>query len=301
MISKKERASRERYHQRLPALTQTTMPSSIPPEIADLILDQLRDEPATLKACCVVSKSWVPRARIHLFASVEFHAQKSHIELWKKTFPDPSNSPAHHTRSLAIRGIPVVTAADTDSGGWIRTFHNLVHLRLEALGRGDRGTSLAPFHGLSPTLRSLRLKSASTDVLDLVCSFPLLEDLAFLPFGYGGDTWSIPATSPKFTGSLNLDTDIETYPALRRRVENRHAIRRLLDLPDGLHFVKIRVGSLDVDVKSTTDLVSRCSDTLESLSIYDYSPRAFLSIPTNGKCLTAARGSSRVTGTGTSA
>jgi hypothetical protein len=241
------------------------MSPSLPPEIIDLIVDHLRDEPIALKACCVISKSWIPWARIHLFASVEFHAQKSHIELWKKAFPDPSNSPAHLTRSLTIRGIPAATATDADDGGWIRAFHNLVHLHLEALGQGDRKASLVAFHGLSPTLRSLRLVSVSPEVLDLICSFPLLEDLALLPIGNGRATWSIPSTSPKLTGSLNLDAIEEARPA----------ICRLLDLPDGLRFTKITVASLDADAKLTTDLVSRCSDTLESLSIDDYFPCAF--------------------------
>ncbi|KAF9789198.1 hypothetical protein BJ322DRAFT_1000595, partial [Thelephora terrestris] len=45
----------------------------LPPEILDLVTDNLSDEPSTLKACCLVSKSWVPRTRKHLFASVKFN------------------------------------------------------------------------------------------------------------------------------------------------------------------------------------------------------------------------------------
>jgi len=61
------------------------MSPDLMPELLDLIVDHLRGELTTLETCCVVSKSWVPRAQKHLFAHVEFH-----VELWKKAFPDPS-------------------------------------------------------------------------------------------------------------------------------------------------------------------------------------------------------------------
>ena len=51
----------------------------------------------------------------------------------EKTSHNPFNSPARHTRTLSIRGLPLVTAADVDVGGWIRTFHNVVHLHLECI------------------------------------------------------------------------------------------------------------------------------------------------------------------------
>jgi hypothetical protein len=124
------------------------MSPSFPPEILDIIVNQLRDEPTALKACCVVSKSWIHRTRKHLFASVELRAPNSHIEQWKKKFPDPSNSPAHHTRSLSIYGLSVITAEDADTSDWIRTFHNLVYMRLDCTAV-DRQVTLTPFHGLS--------------------------------------------------------------------------------------------------------------------------------------------------------
>jgi len=117
-------------NQRLTGPADATM-SSLPPEILDLIVDQLHGEPTALKTCCVVSESWVPRARKHLFARIEFHAWICPVERWKEAFPDPSNTPAHHTRTLSIYGDPVITAADVGVGGWIRTFHNFVHLRLQ--------------------------------------------------------------------------------------------------------------------------------------------------------------------------
>ncbi|KAF9642569.1 hypothetical protein BDM02DRAFT_3078319, partial [Thelephora ganbajun] len=66
-------------------LTQTTMSNPhqvhLPPEIFDYIVDFLHDTPETLKQCCLVSKSWVPRTRKYLFADIEFFTE-SDLEAW---------------------------------------------------------------------------------------------------------------------------------------------------------------------------------------------------------------------------
>ena len=118
------------------------------------------------------------------------------------------------------------------------------------------------------------------EILDLICSFPLLEDLTLVCLGHEDDGWSTPSTSPKLTGFLDL----------RCFGEIRPTARRLLDLPDGLHFAKITVECYTEDVNSIMDLVSRCSDTLESLSISYYTPGALPSASTSGQHLTATRG-----------
>jgi hypothetical protein len=260
---------------------QTTMSSSLPPEILDLIVDHLHDEPTALKACCVVSKSWIQRTRTHLFASVEFCSPAPPIELWKKSFPDPSSSPAHYARHLSIHNIRDIAAADAD---WIHPFHNIVYLHLRSQGWVGHRIFRGPFCGLSPTLRSLHLSSTSPDVLDFICSFPLLEDLAWDFLGEGGEPWDTPSTSPKLTGSLDLSGVIGgTHPA----------VRRLLSLPNGLHFVKIMVTCLSEDVEATTDLVLSCSDNLESLEVSFYSLGTFPSVSVSGRRLTTgSRGSS---------
>jgi hypothetical protein len=108
------------------------------------------------------------------------------------------------------------------------------------------------------TLRSLHLTLTSSEVLDLIGSFPILEDLSLVAFSHESDVWNTPSTSPKLTGSLELGALGGIRPAARR----------LLGLPGGLHFTKISISCLDGDVEPTMDLVSRCSDTLKSLVIY---------------------------------
>ena len=257
------------------------MSPSLLPELFDLVIDQLHDDPATLKTCCIVSRSCVLQARRHLFAHVEFSALRSDLEVWKKTFTDPSNSPARHTRNLFIHGAPAITSADTGADGWIQTFHNVTHLGLMRLNRA----SLISFHGLSPTLRSLSLTLITAEVFDLVCSFPLLEDLELIALypESDADRSSTPPVSPKLTGSLRLHTPDTIRPITRS----------LLDLPDGLHFSKINASCSEEGTGSVVDLVSRCCDTLESLTI-DYVPSsAFPLVPVTCQYLTAACGHRR--------
>lgn len=210
------------------------MPSFLPPEILDLIVDHLQDERTALKACCLVSKSWVPRAR------------------------DPPNSPAHYTRHLVIFGLPAVAAAGTDMHAWINFFRHVVTLEVGTAGCGDGRVPLIQFRGLSPTLRSLSLCCTAVpppEIFNIICSFPLFEDLTLDHEDRQSvvDGWDIPSTSPKLIGSLEL------YG------ENCSFIRGLLGLPDGLRFSKIKMTRPTEDAKSAMDLVSKCSDTLEFL------------------------------------
>jgi hypothetical protein len=160
------------------------MSSSLPTELLDLIVDHLRTEPAVLNACYVVSKSWISPTRKRLFARVVFAVAIIHTKLWKKRFPDPSNSPARYTCSLSIYGLLPVTAIYAGVDGWACAFHHLVRLGL-----------------YTPTeIDSIPLP----EVFGFVCSFPLLEDLKLVSSNDWNDTdgWDTPSTSPKFTRSV---------------------------------------------------------------------------------------------------
>lgn len=240
----------------------------LPPEILDLIADHLCTELDTLKVCCLVSRSWVWRTRRYLFAHVRFgSAGGPSFESWMELFSDLSTSPSHHTRSLAFHGFPVNGIDAAGAPACIRSFRSVVELEVVTLGWDGR-TSLAPLHGLSPTLKSLSLRYRHlplSEVLNLICSFPLLEDLALNHFSLNGDSkgWDVPSTSPKLTGTLALDNN---HPPI---------VRGLLSLPNGLHFSKITLYRPVEDAGSVMELVSRCSGTLESLGV-GYSYRGML-------------------------
>ena len=105
----------------------------LPTETLDHVVDLLHDTKYALRNCCLVSKSWIPRTRKHLFANVSFSTEKE-LESWKVAFPDPSTSPTHYTKTLFIDCVRVrVAVADAEAGGWIRGFSRVVHLKAVAI------------------------------------------------------------------------------------------------------------------------------------------------------------------------
>src|ERR1700753_2421214 len=123
----------------------------LPAELLDDIVDLIHDARNALKSCCLVSKSWIPRTRKHLFANVAFHSCEE-LQSWKNRFPDPSTSPACYARSLFINfRAQVITAVDVEQSGWITTFSRVVRLKVGTWNVDvDELTCLTPLHGFSP-------------------------------------------------------------------------------------------------------------------------------------------------------
>ena len=139
-----------------------------------------------------------------------------------KVFPNPSNSPAHYTRNLVIFNPSTIPATFKDMGGWVRAFDKVVNFHTEMF-RGDGSPSLVSLHGLSPATKSLFLvytSAASLGLLNFVCSFPPLEDLALIPYDLGSvpDGGKFPLTSPKLTGFLHLTTLISQARSTVRKL-----------------------------------------------------------------------------------
>ena len=235
----------------------------LPTETLDHIVDLLQNDADTLERCCLVSKSWVPRTRKHLFANIKFH-RPSGLERWKKRFPDAANSPAYYTRTLLVDCPHPITASGKEEGDWIRAFSRVRKLDVNN-GKQAWDVFLAPFHEISPTLKSLHVGFTlipHPGLFDLICSFPLLEDLSL----EGHDRWLGPResqtvtrlTSPALTGSL----DFHTLGVVGK------IARQLLDLPNGLHFRTLTLSwDQKTDLSWITELVVKCSHTLESLDI----------------------------------
>jgi hypothetical protein len=247
----------------------------LPAEMLDRVVDHLHDTKDALRNCCLVSKSWTPRTRTHLFADIRFATAES-LQSWEETFPDPSTSPAHYTKTLSVTCPEAVTAAETS--GWIRGFSRVVHLEIGSNGSfseaSARALSFAPFHGFSPVIKSFRVVIPAPSfprVFNLICSFPLLEDLDVvdldplfgIPINSNNGSDGLPATTkpqnlPVFTGAfkLLLWTGMEPFT------------RRLLSLPSGIHFRKLTLTwSREEDLSLMVALVEGCSHTIESLDI----------------------------------
>ena len=158
----------------------------LPAELLDHIVDHLHDTEDALRNCCLISKSWIPRARKHIW----FGADEEDLESWEGTFPDPSTSPGRYAKTLTINCPHAVAVADA----WIRGFSHVVHLELGSSSRlpgtydGDESAIfLIPLQGPSPFVKSLGIDCIalpSSRIFDLILSFPLLEDLAMINHGY---------------------------------------------------------------------------------------------------------------------
>ena len=236
----------------------------LPPEICDSIIDLLHNEPQTLGRCCLVSKSWIPRARKNLFAVIRF-SSRAKIDKWKEVFPDPSNFPALYTHTLEVNYFTRDTSADVVEGGWIPNLSRVVRLELHLGSKAN----FAPFYRFSHTVKDLCVECSSLPylpVFNLVRSLPFLEDL-FLsdiradpnPDDSDGVHIVVPSlTSPPLTGSLKL--------SLGSGISN--AVRPLLDMPNGLHFRKLTLSLFGRgDFRYIPELVAACSATLEYLCV----------------------------------
>jgi hypothetical protein len=228
----------------------------LPPEILDCIVDLLINEPQTLRNCCLVARSWLPRTRMHLFRKVGFRTSAD-LDAWKEAFPDPASSPAYYAHRLYISYAGFNIYADGEEGGWIRAFCNVV--RLDVWWPGTENPHFR-FQPRSPVPKSLPIAFVTpsfSQIFKLICSLPLLEDLKMVG-SRPCDTDDLnnfqPPTSPPLTGSLSLFLPRGTG----------HVIRRLLELPNGIHFREFKGRWFqDEGNQLMTTLVETCSDTLE--------------------------------------
>ena len=206
------------------------MSCSLLPEILGLIINHLHIEPTVLKACRLLSKSCVPRSWKHLSACIQFCIPGPTVASWINAFPNPSNSPSQYKHDLYVSGLEQLTVGTT----WIRSFRHVEKLMVGNFEwAGLNGVSLTSSHGLPHNPKSLHLiyiPLLFPEVLDLICSSPLLENLVLRAEGDNrytdADGWATPLTSLK---SRILSPDGQNPPATRA----------LLNLLGGLHFTKI--------------------------------------------------------------
>lgn len=273
----------------------------LPVEILESIIDLLHDDSdlKTLGSCCLVSRLCASLTRAYLFVHVEFKCSR-HVRAWKEIFPDPKKSPAIHTRSLCINGTKWVSYADlsfikssfTDverlevqsnlprgrkTGPYDRLapFRNLLpRVKSLCMGQRDDGVEsqnhpsfwcmpgqndrLAAFHNLLPKVKSLCVGWDGLrpwELNNFISSFPSLDDLRVENSGYfDTSTWVINGSPPLMTGTLVLSKPgTEDYAMLLFFSLERLCFRKIV--------------SYDNSGRALTDLVEKCSDTLECIHV----------------------------------
>ena len=229
----------------------------LPPEILDYIVDFLQDDTDALKQCCLVSKSWVPRARKHIFAVVMFQ-EEDVLKLWKETFPDPASSPSYYTHILGVGCDP----GDMEESDWIQGFPRVEQLIVDC----EYWTDFLSFQKLGPSLKSILMTFSylpHSQIFDLIRSLPFLEGLALIGEVIDTDeSDGLPASVVSSSPALTETLYILVSEGISRTLCD------LLVLPGGLRFRELELAWChEPDLPHVTEMVDACSDTLKCLDI----------------------------------
>ncbi|KAF8877370.1 hypothetical protein BD779DRAFT_1804006 [Infundibulicybe gibba] len=205
----------------------------LPPEVIDLIIDQLagEDDRRTLKSCSLVCRSWLPRARHYLFSTISVVRTKSIPALHLLRSPLCTIHP--HVRRLELCVNPSSTASMATFIQEINARSTLLLLRMKT----SPGAGLTLVDGdlqvLLPMLRNLRhlkLQHFRFKTLEnrirLFSSLPALETLVI----YGVDSQSYN------TGSPSKDDHIYTMPP---PANLRHIFIGTVNVPHELHWLTV--------------------------------------------------------------
>ena len=178
------------------------------------------------------------------------------FELWSKAFLGLDGPPIHHTHIFLIHEL-IATLGNQGICHWIGNFQNIETLDVKAMRSDNSCVFFVPIHGLSPTTWTLHLPFTSiplSEALDLIYSSPVVKKLWLTALTNGcNERQRTPSISPRFTISLHLDMFHETGITA-------HSFYKL---PGGHCFSNITTTSYCKDVRLTTDLVLRCSDTVQ--------------------------------------
>lgn len=249
----------------------------LPPEMLDHIVGFLRYNTPKLKECCLLSKSWIPRTRKYLFACIRLDL-KGNLELWKKAFPDPAESPARYARILLIGAL-----RDKEERRYIEAFSLIEELHvfpgLACSPSGstavERAFSLIPFDNFTTSLKTIVvivIPIPSLEIINIILRLPLPENLTLHcgNFSYNHYNFYDEDSDDKPDGLPTLSHESTTALTGTLNLNSCHSVSlalcHILNMPRGLRFRGLRLSRLiALDLALVTELVMACSDTLEHL------------------------------------
>lgn len=264
-----------------PAKGQTTTVPRIPQDVIDEILDHLAADSGqaftgSLRSCALVSKSWVPSCRRHLFRTVVFAS--GDIPRWLRTFPAPEEGPARHVRDLQFS----VGIRDSAPKGFFDHTPWFVNVkRVTLLGRGR----WMPFVWRLPqsvTSLTLNMEVATLlQVRDITRDLPDLVDLSLsgsvVTVDRGTSSGIGRILVGRFSGKLQL----------RWGFANKDIMNMLLEIPTGLHFSEVQICATRECLLSTVRIAAACGENLVKLSYTASFARRFR--PSHGRADSSAR------------
>ena len=232
-----------------------------PQDIIDEILDHLAADSdfESLRACALVSRSWVPSCRRHLFHTADL--TRGRMDRWLYAFPVPEESPAYYVRALHI-SIEGINWFPDEFFEHAPRFTNVRKLSLFG-GKDCLVSRLPSLWKLPESVTSLTIDASNgvslVPILDSMARLPNLDDLSLRGRVISADSsalpgiWMVPRR--RFGGKLEL-----------RDVYLDH-ISILLELLTGSQFSKVEVDCTREHIPSVIRLVEACSKTIVKLSL----------------------------------
>ena len=240
---------------------KTVVVPRIPHELIDEVLDYLATDLdfKSLQSCALVSKSWIPSCRRHLFHTIRFTSGAA--TRWVKAFPVPEASPAHYVRELrfALGGGYSAPQQIFEHVPW---FTNLERMTWMGAG-GFRSLWVLSLRRLPQSLTSLTIETdmvALVQIRDILVQLPNLDDLSLLGFRDTTERRVLlgmgKVVRGRFCGQLRL---VNGYA-------DKCVMDMLLEVPTGLHFTEIHIRGMHESFLSTVRLAEACGHTLVKLS-----------------------------------
>ena len=253
-----------------PTKTKTVVIPIIPHDVINEILDYLATDSdfRPLRACALVSRSWVQPCQRRLFHTIIFAPWN--VGKWLKTFPARERSHVWHlVRHLHLR-IGMVTRIPKKFFECIPWFTDVDRMTFSGsggvpLGYGGFSSSSEPSSWNLP--RSVTSLTITTDVItlvqvrEIVAQFPNLDDLALSGFFAPVDKRQLPGIGTvlkgRFSGRLMLH-DV---------CVSEDVINMLLEIPSGLRFTDLEIHCTHNRLPSSAvRLAEACCKTLVKLS-----------------------------------
>lgn len=248
----------------------------IPQELVDKLIDDLADDPESLRVCSLISHRWVGRSRHHLFRLISF-PRTDKFARYRNMFP-VDHSVHSCVRELVITQPPRETLR---SGlEHFKAFRGLESLILaDIINRPTEGQNTIEFlaEGLGDTLsvKSLKLiqwRVSPTTLMEFICRFQSLKDLIIerVDFLLGLPRWKFPPRFPRFTGRLDF-VDRDSNGTAEK------FLRLLSRLPLAFREISIEAASYGAPDLIIT-ILEKCSPVLMNASLrYVYPPGAAVS------------------------
>ena len=240
--------------------TETVTAPRLPQEIIDEILDHLAagSDLSSLRSCALVSKSWVPSCRRHLFHTLHFTPAAAFE--WSKTFRVPEESPAPYVKDLHV-----------SAGGSDRLFFKCTKgfTNVERVTLSGDVEWIPKCWRLPQSITSLTIDSDASNLVqvgNIMAQLPNLDSLSL-----SGDL--VPVDRARLVG---IGTTLKGKFGGRLRLTvgyvDRDVLNMLLEIPTGLRFTEVDICGMHGCLLSTVRLTEACRTTLIKLT-YETSSR----------------------------